>query len=166
MTCDDLQAMLDRFCAGYSDPLMRNYLNFLTFAVDEMKPRHIVEIGTGAGTAARMMMPMVPRESRLTTVYMPDQSYEELLPWIGTKRLSMVPWLSHAGQGDCDMLCLHRCDPAEALDLYDDVPADGCVAFVAEIAGREEWFAGLPYEKLHADLCGGKFGMFIYRRGG
>lgn len=167
----DLQALLDRFIAGYSDPQMHNYMNFLTWIVAELQPKHILEIGTGDGLAARMMMQTLPRDGSLVTVLTPGTPAEELTPWLSPpdRRLDIVRANEKLGRIDpADMLFIHRGrDCQTEWQACQDHLEDGAIVLVYRtMVVSPGWWNGLPYNKLDTPLNGEDgFGMFVYDRG-
>lgn len=168
MNKPDLQSILSRFHAGFSDPGMRTYLNFLVSIVDELKPNHVLEVGTGDGWGARLMMQVVPRGCRLTTVKLAGQNAESLEPWLGAKRLTVLSADSVPQTMDpVDFLFLHHVgNPQDQWHVYRKYLDETCVVAVDSVNERDtEWWTSLPYPHINTDLNGDHgFGLFAFTR--
>ncbi len=167
----DLRALLDRFLKGYSDRCMHNYLNFLAFLVGELRPKHILEIGTGDGWSARLMMQFVPNDGSLITIMCPGDTAEGLAPWRDDHRLDIVEIGTEVGEIDpVDLLYIQGGDRDRRMEweTWQDEVKEGAVVLVLGTHDPDPvWWTSLPYNTVSTALnAEAGFGMFIFSENG
>lgn len=161
----DLHGILDRFTKGYGDPGMRTAPNFLVALADELQPKHILEVGTGPGWGARLMIQVVPKGNRITAVKLAGQHAEALDPWKDVKRLSIIAEGDPVQGEPVDLLLIHHVPSSQAAwHDYVKYLADPCVVAVDSVGVRDaEWWRSLPYQTITTNLNPDGFGMFVWR---
>ena len=147
--------------------------------VKSMKPKCIVELGTGDGyTAARIMEALLP-DATLTTINWTnppsgDHPYRYLLKWLQDKRLHLIygdtrDSVVFERVPDCiDLLHIdstHTADCANAeWSLYHPKLVDGAFVVVDDLDHNDmmSFWKLLPYNK--TTERDGKMGVFTYNR--
>lgn len=159
------------------------HYHFLAKLIRRIKPKRVVEFGTGAGFSAAFMMLTLPPNSFLTTVNHPypqsgDDVGSELAPWRNDPRLARFLGDSREqstyqmwNPNSIDLLFIdsdhtYAC-VSEEWRLYEPALADRAIVCLDDIRmnDMERFWDELPYEKMAMDFGPFGFGVVQYERG-
>jgi predicted O-methyltransferase YrrM len=168
----------ERLVEEDGDPARPDYRWFAKL-VRRLRPKFVIELGTGRGRTAAQIAAALHEFSFFATINWPnppsgDDVGAELAPWRGSNRIVQVlgdtreqAW--RFPDGAVDLLYIdstHTCECASAeWALYRPKLADGAVVVVDDIdhGDMRRFWDALPYDKV--ELRCGAAGMFCYREG-
>ena len=140
--------------------------------IRHLKPKHILELGTGAGTTAALIMEALSAESFLTTISWPNppSGYPvgvKLEKWRGDERLRMITGdtISVESRNQIKSLLIdilfidsdHRYEHIKKeMDLYKWLLKDGCLVVVDDLDHDDmmRFWDELPYDKFDISNVG------------
>lgn len=153
---------------------------YFTKLVRLLQPEYVVELGTGAGTTAALIMAALPQSSEFVTINWPnppsgDPVGEKLAPWIDDPRLYQLlgdtrdQTVVRLVDDGIDLLYIdsgteHTCALISAeWELYRPKLIDGAVVVCDDINHNDmrEFWDPLPYDKV--EIWNGTAGLFVYR---
>ena len=153
----------------------------LAFLVWRVKPKYVLELGTGEGNGTRAMMQELPRESKLVTINWPnppsgDEVGKVIRSYSADRRLTQIlgdtrevhdqiaPGIDflYVDSGTDHVYSL----VAEEWRLYEPKLADETICCFDDISVNDmpRFWDELPYDKIKTPINGG-FGIVHYKRG-